>query len=756
MAAAARFRIPAAAGALLAGVLAVQFAPALPAVGTLWAALVVGAAFAAARRAAWPLAFAVGLAVATVQGRHVLADRLDPVFGAEVLQVTGTVASVPLRSAGRVQFEFAPEDPALPSRLRLSWYDERATLVPGERWYLSVKLRPPRGLANPGGHAAEQRLAIDGIGATGYVHDETEPRRLAVTRAFPIERARAAIARRIEAATGSSPSTGLVQALAVGVQDAVPDDQWALFRLTGITHLVAISGLHVTLFAAVVALGVRCAFRARALAGRQRWRVPAECALGLSAATAYALLAGWSVPTQRTVLMLAVYAAARLARRPVAAPDLLGLALMAVLLRDPLAALTAGFWLSFGAVGAILAVGAGRLRAPGAVATFGLTQAAVTIALAPASAVMAGGLTWVGAVVNAIAIPAYSFVAVPLVLLGIALAPAWPDAAVASWRLAAAGLDLQWAPLEWCAALPGVGWSPVPPSFALLGAALVGVGVALAPWPASARTLGTLVVVALLGARADRPPHGAFRVTVLDVGQGLATVIETRARVVVYDTGPSYRGGGSAGGGVVVPYLRRRGWQRIDRLVVSHGDDDHAGGREDLLAALPVSRETSGAGVSEARCQAGETWQWDGVRFAFVHPDASPYDDNAGSCVLRVEAGSWAALFTGDIPAAVEASLPPAALRADLVLVPHHGSRTSSSPALVAVAGARWAAVSAGYGNRWGFPKPDVVARWRAAGARVPNTAAAGALGFELGPYGATGGRGERVRAPRWWRAGSD
>jgi competence protein ComEC len=368
---------------------------------------------------------------------------------------------------------------------------------------------------------------------------------------------------------------------------------------------------------------------------------------------------------------------------------------------------------------------------------------------------MFGGLTWVGVVANVVAIPAYSFVAVPLVLAGAACEPVAPTLAALAWRGAAAFLDLQWPALEWLAALPGVGWSPVPPTAAWLVAGTAGMLLALAPLPHAARAAGVVLLAAMLAGRAERPRHGEAWVTVLDVGQGLAVAVETRTRLVLYDAGPSYRGGGSAGERVVVPYLRHRGWARVHRLVVSHGDSDHAGGVPAVREAVAVESTLSGEPGAEQPCRAGDAWRWDGVAFEFLHPDDGVYGDNEGSCVLRVRTRGAVALLTGDITAAVEGLLPPDGLAADVVTMPHHGSRTSSSEAFVAAVGARWAVASAGHANRWGFPKDDVVARWESAGATVVGTAEGGALRFVLGARGARALPGHRVAAARWWTAGA-
>jgi competence protein ComEC len=454
------------------------------------------------------------------------------------------------------------------------------------------------------------------------------------------------------------------------------------------------------------------------------------------------------------VLMLSVYGVAKLGRRHVGPHTLLAAALVLVLLHDPLAALTSGFWLSFGAVAAILAVGVGRLRAPGVVGTFVITQAAVTVALAPASAGLFGALTWAGTIANVVAIPAYSFVAVPLVLFGTACEPVLPAVAAFAWHWAAAFLDLQWPALEWLAALPGVGWSPVRPAVAWLVLGIAGALVTLAPVPWHARLGAIALVAAMLAGRAERPRHGEAWVTVLDVGQGLAVAVETRSAIVLYDTGPSYRGGGSAGESVVVPYLRHRGWSRVHTLVVSHGDSDHAGGVAAVLDAVPVGRRIGSAPDMPERCRAGDGWTRDGVVFEFVHPDDGRYGRNDGSCVLRVAAGAHRALLTGDITAAVEGLLPPESVRADIVTVPHHGSRTSSSEAFTTAVDARWAVVSAGYANRWNFPRPEVVHRWEAAGASVVGTAEHGALRYVLGGRLLRAAPGHRSAGAHWWTAG--
>jgi competence protein ComEC len=249
------------------------------------------------------------------------------------------------------------------------------------------------------------------------------------------------------------------------------------------------------------------------------------------------------------------------------------------------------------------------------------------------------------------------------------------------------------------------------------------------------------------------------RLTVLDVGQGLATVVETRSHVMVFDAGPSYRSGADAGQLVVVPYLQSRGIHRVDALVASHDDDDHKGGASSVVAALDVEQTIVGPSVRSlgpgaeragawVRCRAGRRWVWDGVSFEWLHPGAGPYErDNDSSCVLRVSSGEHRFLLTGDIEVAAEAEVLTTARLGpvEIVVAPHHGSRTSSSPAFVAATRPRWVVFSVGHRNRWGFPAPAVVARWERVGAHTLRTSASGAICFVAQP-------GKPLSDPGQWR----
>jgi competence protein ComEC len=553
--------------------------------------------------------------------------------------------------------------------------------------------------------------------------------------------------------------------LVVGDQAAIDSADWALFRTTGIAHLVAISGVHVTMFAWLAAAVLGRVWR-RLPALAQAWPTPLAARLGgVLLASGYAWLAGWGVPAQRTVLMLLMAAVLRTGQARWPWPLVLLAAGVVVTTLDPWALLQPGFWLSFAAVGLLMAsepaqggpVGASNdpqaqargsraaVRVAGLralLAEHGRAQWVATLGLAPLGLVFFQQVSVVGLLANLVAIPWVTLVVTPLALLG-TLAPAL-------WAVAAWGVGVLVACLQGLADGAWAVWRvPVAPDWALWPAAL-GTVLGVLPLPWRLRALALPLVVPLLWPWPVRPADGQFELLAVDVGQGTAVLVRTRHHLLVYDAGPGYHAGGDAGDRILTPLLRARGEARIDTLVVSHRDTDHAGGAHSLLATWPVEQLLSGLPThhrlhAEAAhwrfCHEGQRWQWDGVDFEVLHPPApaSPEvapallapSSNAASCVLRVvDAHGRVALLTGDIEAAQEHRLVherPEAVRADIVLVPHHGSRTSSTPGFVMAVSARWAVVQAGYRSRYGHPAADVEARWQRWGAEVVRTDRCGA-----------------------------
>jgi competence protein ComEC len=667
-----------------------------------------------------------------------------------IAALEGRIAAPPVVRTDRTDFDLelanAPARRLGIDRVRLSWYDAADLPRAGESWRLHARLRCPGGFANPGAADRELALLREGIDATGYVAGDRAPERRSLPPAATVERLRERVAATISLAVGAGPSAAVLQGLAVGLRGSIGDDLWEAFAVTGLAHLVAISGLHVTGCAVAVLALLRGAWRARVLPAT-RFRLAYEAFVVTGVAAAYAMLAGAPVPALRSVALVALYQALRLLRRSVPLGDSLAGAAALLVAAEPLAIVSAGFWLSFAATAALMAVvvaGAGwRAR----VRQFAHGQAAITLLLAPVLAASFGRLSLVAPLVNAVAVPAFGVLILPAVLCGTVLALVAPAATPAIWQALGAALDAAWPLLERIARWPYAGIAPAAQPAALIATAALLSCVAVLMPLRGLRAAACVLLVAIAAGGAERIRPGAFTLTVVDVGQGLSAVVETSRHVLVFDTGPRWRGGAVAARVSLLPYLRSRGVRRVDRLVLSHDDADHTGGADLVHQAFAVD--------SREACVTGAAWRWDGVSFRVLHPPPDfTGNDNESSCALRIAGSGGAALLLADPAAAAEAMLAAQPVDADVVLIPHHGSATSSSPSLVAAVSARLGIVSSGFGNRWGHPHADVVARWRSAGTTVLGTARDGAVRVRFpGRGGSLAVETERSVSPHWWRA---
>ncbi len=699
--------------------------------------------------------FLLGFAWAGGRAEWRLTDALPGEWEGRDIEVIGVVAALPQVFAQGSRFEFDVEQvltphAVVPQRVMLSWYRglrdtdpvPLSEILPGERRQLTVRLKRPHGNANPLAFDYEAWLLERNLRASGYVRAAERPPLAAMVwqADYGVERLRHAVRASMAhlLPVERYPWAGVLIALVIGDQRAIQGDLWNIFNRTGTTHLMSISGLHVTMVAALFGGLVSFAWR------RLPWLVlrwPAQRAAvlaGFLAAFAYTLLAGFAVPAQRTLYMLGVAALAMSSGRSPAPSRTLCLALAVVLLIDPWAVLAAGFWLSFGAVGALLYIGSGLVgKTPGwrgSVAAWGAVQWAATLASLPVLLLVFQQFSLVSPLANALAIPVISFIVTPLALLG-AVLPWWPIPALAHWAM-----DMLMVFLNWCAIWP-VWQAAAPPLWsAALGA--IGVLCCLLPRGVPGRWLGSLLLLPLLFWPAARPAENEAWITVLDVGQGLSAVVQTHRHTLVYDPGPLYSAEANAGQRVVVPYLRAIGLDRLDEMMITHRDSDHSGGTASLKAALPIARIRSSLGeLAGLRCLAGQQWNWDGVAFTVLHPAEEDYRNPAKannlSCVLRVEAAGRRMLLTADIEARDEAALlERAGLKADVLLVPHHGSRTSSTPAFLDAVQAREAVVPVGYRNRFGHPKGDVMERYGQRQIRPWRTDQQGAITVRLASGG--------------------
>ncbi len=715
-----------------------------------------------------------------------LQGALDPALEGQNIRVVGTIAAMPQTNEVGVRLRLAvesawlpgagpgqPRQPvSLPGRMDVSWYgafffgatSATTTVRPlepqrrppalhaGERWEFTLRPRAPHGLSNPHGFDYELWAWEQGVQATGTVRagpKDLAPVRLASTWQYPVEQARQSVRDAILArlAPGLDPDdpgrarmAGVVAALVTGDQRAIDRADWDVFRATGVAHLMSISGLHITLFAWLAALAVDALW---CRSPRLCLAVPAPTAAllaGVLLAGGYALFSGWGVPAQRTVTMLATVALLQLSGRRWPWPQVWLLACAAVVWVDPWSLHQAGFWLSFVAVAVLFAtdtraVGGAPPRGRARVLALVREQWVVTLALTPLTLLLFGQVSLVGFVANLVAIPWVTLVVTPLALGGVLCVPLWN---LALWSLQPLAALLQWLATWPMAVL----YLPVAPLWA--GAAALAGGLLLAmrlPW--RLRLLALPLVLPVLWWQPGRPVPGQFELLAADIGQGNAVLVRTAAHTLLYDTGPRFSLESDAGHRVLVPLLRALG-ERVDVLMLSHRDADHTGGAAAVLAQQPGARLTgsieAGHELQALRpatpCLAGQRWEWDGVAFEVLHP--GPGDAGAAvranhiSCVLRiVAAGEQApvALLAGDIETGQEQALLARGvpLKADVLLVPHHGSKTSSTGAFLDAVAPRTALVQAGYRNRFGHPATEVVARYQARGVAVVESARCGA-----------------------------
>jgi competence protein ComEC len=727
------------------------------------------------------LCFACGFGWAAWLAGQRLGDALPPAWEGADIRIEGVVAQLPQPYERSLRFEFDVErvltpEAVVPARIALSWWGSttgggRAGSIPGlragERWQLTVRLRRPHGLHNPNGFDYEAWLLERNVRATGYVRAPGTARRLVATVWRPqylVERLRETVRQRIERALPGADYAGVLTALAIGDQRAITPPQWQVFTRTGVNHLMSISGLHVTMISGLVFALAHFLWRRHAALMLRLPAPKAAAAAGLAAALAYAWLAGFAIPAQRTVYMLAAVALAVWSGRLTSASGVLCAALLAVVVIDPWAVLAAGFWLSFSAVALILLVATNRIGGLHWLPAWARVQGAITLGLTPLSVALFQQVSLVSPLANALAIPLVSLAIVPLTLAGVAI----PGDFVL--QFAHALMAVCGSALVWLSEFPAAVWQQHAPPWWAVGAALAGVVWMLLPRGFPARWLGVCACYPLFAVLPPPLPEGMLRMTVLDVGQGLAVVAQTREHALLFDSGPAFGPQADSGNRVIVPYLRASGVRVLDGMVISHGDKDHSGGAASVLAAVPVDRLWSSPGVAlpaaggtvpVVTCAAGERWRWNGVEFEMLHPPvvyqaSEKRRSNDRSCVLKVSAGGEGVLLTADIEQKAERELVqtmPEKLRASLLLVPHHGSRTSSSELFLSAVNPRIALVAAGYRNRFGHPKDAVLDRFRSRGSKIYRTDLDGALSISISAEGAISVQRHRAIYRRYWHA---
>jgi competence protein ComEC len=716
------------------------------------------------------LGIAIGIGWAGLFAHVRMSETLPAAIEGRDLQVIGVVDSLPDAVARGVRFRLRVDSAHLPGGdkvnipelLSVGWYADHAQnppmVRPGQRWEFTLRLRLPHGHVNPDGFDYEAWLLTEGVRATGYVRPGVQKIRdeFVPGLAAYIGRTRDALRARLQHALPGAEYAGVIIALVIGDQRGVSQSDWEVFNRTGIGHLVSISGLHITMIAALFGGLARCLWRHSFFTRANLPLIlPAQkvgAAAGLFAALVYVALAGFGIPAQRTLLMLAVVSIALWLGRIASVSHVLCLSITVVLLCDPWAVLWPGFWLSFVAIACILYASVGRTTAEksewdvaesGTASAIGFrsrleqslaaatrTQYAVTLGLVPLTMALFGQVSLIGPLANAMAIPLVSFAITPLSLVG-SIAPA----PVSVWclQLAHALVSALAQCLQWLSETSFAVWQAPRPDAMSVGLAMVGTLWLLAPrgWPL--RWVGVLAWLPMVLARPATPTQG-FWLTAFDIGQSNALLIETANHRLLYDTGPAYSSESDGATRVLLPYLRARGITQLDGLIISHSDNDHAGGAASVIEGIPIHWVRSSLPEDHAllkqmpshtACRVGQSWTWDGVQFEMLHPDeyyANADHPNARSCTLRIRYREHAVLLTGDIEAPQERALLARAadqLSANVLLAPHHGSGTSSTPEFLTAVSPQLALFQVGYRNRYRHPKAEVLERYLQRGIRT-------------------------------------
>ncbi|MEZ5463045.1 DNA internalization-related competence protein ComEC/Rec2 [Dokdonella sp.] len=752
---------------LLAGSVAVHALPSLVpswlsiAVLTVAAILLCRSAF---NRA--PVWFLLGFAWTLLRASLVLDAQLPDALHGRDFDVAGTILDLPQTGTDSTRFSFAIESAeldgeavALRGKVRLNWYDDAPVLAPCSHWSLRLRLRSPRGFVNPGGNDGERSAAQRGWVAAGYVRDSEANRQIAAPTAICADGWRQSIAGAIGSQLGSGSASTLLRALAVGDQQTISQADWQVLRATGTGHLIAISGLHVGLFAAFGALLARGFWKAfpRITLGMPGPLI--EAPVAMACAFGYGMLAGMGVPTLRTLLMIAVALLARYSRRSSSVSQALALAATAIVLWDPLAALSAGFWLSFSGVAILLLVTRARGVERPAWRELPRIQLMLSLAVLPMTVWFFGQGSLIGPLANLIAVPWISLVIVPLTVTGSLLVVDFPSLGLPILKLAEALLGGFWPLMEWMSSLPSAQRYFASAPLWACALALIGTGWSLLPWGPLTRALGLFLLLPLIIPSNTPLADGEFEVWMLDVGQGLSVFVRTSSEYWLYDAGPRYPSGFDVGDAVVVPSLHALGVDRLDLVTISHGDSDHAGGASAVRLAFPEAPFESGEPerlpMPAQACRSDATRASGGVTLrTLVAAGDQQGKSNDRSCVLAISSRHGSLLLTGDATTRIEPTIASgaSALERPLVLqVPHHGSKTASSTAFLDALAPQLAVVSSGYRNQFRHPAAEVRERYAERSIALLNTAETGYLRLRFVASGLEIERGREARSA-WWR----
>jgi len=725
---------------LLGCVLLIQL-PSLPDSQTLWLTFA-GFTLLVFSKIRWLAFIALGFIWSAYQASLILNDRLAVDLQGQDIVITGIISSIPEFHQRRIRFEFSPDqnqEITLPKKLLLNWYQPLPELIHAdEHWQLTVRLKLPYGMKNPGTFDYESWLFQQGIGATGYVRNSETNLRLAPPAELSINSLRHDLFNKINSQLANSENQGVIQGLTTGLRQNISPDQWQLLRLSGTSHLLAISGLHIGLAAAIGFFSFRWLWSRRA---KNLLLFPAKqvgAIGGFSTALFYAALAGFSIPTQRALLMVTIVMISLLIKRPTSIASTLAFSLFVILIWEPLAVLSAGLWLSFSAVAIILFTSQSRYPQPRW--QWAKIHLLIAFGLTPLLLLFFSQISLIAPLANLLAVPFISLIIVPLSLLASLLLWLIEPIGIMLLTLIDFLLMLFWPFLEYVVSLPFSHWTSIRLPWFYSVPITLGVVLLLTPKRFPAKYLGFLGFLPLLFYSAERPDKGEFWFTLLDVGQGLAAVIQTEQHTLVFDAGPKFSDKFNTGTAIIQPFLQSQGINHIDSLIISHGDNDHIGGAAPLIDAMEVSTiltstpdKLSGAN----HCLSNQSWQWDGVKFSLLMPEhVNTASANNQSCVLHIENATGSVLLTGDIEKQTELWLTKhygQTLKSTVLVAPHHGSNTSSKSYFIDTVNPEIVLFPVGYRNRYHFPNENVVKRYLNRNITMLNTAEHGAISYAFG-----------------------
>ncbi len=727
--------------------------------------------------------YCCGFIWATVIAHQFLNTKLPTQLEGQDIVVTGVISSIPKQNSRRTNFEFTLSSVSLngkdydsPKKIILNWYGKTPKLIPDDKWQLVVRLKKPFSVQNPGGFDYEAWIFQNNIDAKGYIRKNNLNKLLQSSASlFSFTRLRFKLKHEISLLT-KSPNRAVILALLIGDKSEITAEQWQVFRKTGTSHLIAISGLHIGLIAGLVFFLSRWLWGYYS-SGAEILPSPKFAALlAIISALLYSAMAGFSLPTQRALIMLCVIMVSILIDVRAQSWNTLAIALLLVLLFSPFAVMNPGFWLSFSAVGIILyfsKMTQNRINKLYSVLyNWSVIQLVIGIGLMPLVLLFFNETSLISPVANMFIVPLFSFIIVPMVFLAGCLLLILPFISSVLLSIVAFILTISWGFLEYLAELSFATFQInglTIPAFIFL---CMGIGVLLLPRPIPAKWLSVIFFLPLFFTKYDKPELGSVKLTLLDVGQGLSVVIQTHDHVLVYDTGPGYSKNFNAGKNIVIPFLKSNGINTLDMIVVSHGDNDHIGGMRSLVDTLLVKQiltsvpkkvnsliKLENTILSAQYCDNEKQWNWDGVNFQFIHPQSgSMFTKNNASCVLLISTGGEdyfnSVLLTGDIEAKAEQDIVEKStveIRANIIIAPHHGSKTSSSQAFINKINPDYVLYAVGYQNRYRFPHDVVSNRYKQLGAIELTTSGSGAITFNISPSEIKKPELYRVSQRRFW-----